>query len=720
MKINVSTEDILNERQYYQQGEDLEAMFMRVAKCVAGAERKHGHSEQFIDSLTEQYYEAQSNQEFLPSSPFYMNAGTEVQMLSACFVCGIEDNMESIFDTLKKAALIHKDGGGTGFDFSKLRHKGAIIKSTGGTSSGVLSFARLYDLEGEIVKQGGKRRAANMGALRVDHPEILSFIDAKRNEGVFENFNFSVLIPNWFMEKVQRGETYDLMDYNGYITETLNARDVFKRIVKNNWESGEPGILYIDNINQGNKLKHLGLITVTNPCGEVPLLPWEACTLGSINLDKIVIDGSIDWEKLEDLVRLGVRFLDSSIDVNKFPLPEITEAVMNTRKIGLGVMGLHSMLIRLGIKYNSAEGRSKAGEVLEFMREVAIDTSIDLANKKGVPKGWYGSDWEREGIKLRNLCLLSIAPTGTITMIANSPTAGAEPAFPWVQERIIMDRPYKIINPLLEELGRQEGWFSDNLIDSIIRNKGSVQGITTLPKKWRDLMLIGGEVSPEDHVLMQSTLQRHVDLSISKTVNMPETATIEDVERVYMLAHREGCKGITIYRENSRRGVIRTIKINRANTGDPKDNRPEVLIGVTMKVASGCGKLWVTINPFDGKIWEIFASTGSDGGCTSNIQQISRLSSLACREGIPVERVIDQLRSVPCSKALANRKCDVSSCSDAIAKQMETFLEIYNPVEWDKFMKTLFKKLDSRLDQSDSYEKDYNRMAGCKSGTCEF
>jgi ribonucleoside-diphosphate reductase alpha chain len=724
MKIHPNLQEVM-EQQYYQKGEGPDDMLIRVAKYVAGAERLYGWDEQQIEQLAFKYFQTLSQGYWMCSSPFLMNAGTQTPMLSACFVLGIEDEMTSIFGTLYDAAMVHKSGGGTGFDLSKLRSKGSTIGTTGGVASGPLSFLRLYDLESDVVKQGGRRRAANMGALRIDHPDILEFIDAKRDKSKFTNFNLSVIIPNWFMGAVESGLNYPLKDHKGIEVGRLEAKEVFDKIIQNNWESGEPGVLFIDNMNAGNKLLHLGEISVTNPCGEVPLLPWEACTLASINLDKIVKDGTIDWDTLDDLVRLVVRFLDSSIDVNQFPLQKITDGVKRTRKIGLGIMGLHGMLIKLGIPYDSEKGLETTEGVIGFIARTALLESRKLAKEKGVPDGWYGSDYEKLGIAVRNLTRISIAPTGTISMIIDSSSPGAEPMFAIVYERTTRDKKYLWINSLFKEIAEREGFWTENLIGKIIDNGGRVTGLIGVPDKWQRLFRTAGEIAPEMHVRMQGALQKYVDNGISKTVNIPHNASVDDIREAYLLAHKLGCKGITVYRDGSREGVLNLVKKSDSQANpDPKLERPEVLIGATMKVQSGCGKLWVTINPYKGRPWEVFASSGSDGGCTSNIQEIARLSSLLFRESVDVEKVLDQLRSVKCAHAIAS-KCGVKSCSDAIAKQIEKFMKIYQEGKWEELLSQINnppKKEDSvtyEYSSADiSFLEDINKQTGCRDGHC--
>jgi ribonucleoside-diphosphate reductase alpha chain len=745
--------------QYFQPGEaeEPEKMLWRVANYVAGAEAKYDKTEEQIKAIAQEYFDSMDSGDWMPSSPFLMNAGTEVPMLLACFVLEIQDDLDSIYKTLWDAAKVHKMGGGTGFDFSQLRAKGAPIRSTGGTSSGVLSFLKQYDCEGGTIKQGGRRRAANLGAVRIDHPEIMDFINCKVDKTQYTNFNISVLIPDWFMELVTSSDPepmYDLIDHNGNKAGQLNAKEVFRTIVRNNWESGEPGMLFIDAINRENKLSHLGRITCTNPCGEIPLLPYEACNLSSVNLSNMVLDpftmnvvggrgpvtlahteipAKIDYVRLDKRVRMAVRFMDNAIDCSVYPTEQIKEMVLKTRKLGIGIMGLGEMLIQLGLRYDSEEGRKIAEAVMHFIQEVAMDESCKLAEERGVPEGWYGSDYEKAGVKIRNLTRTCIAPTGTISMIVDT-SSGCEPIFAIVYTRNIRGIRYLFTNALFDRIGTSEGWLTEAVREKIAANKGSVHGIDEVPKKWQELFVIAGEISAEDHVKMQAGLQNFVDNSISKTVNMPETATVEDVIAVYILAWKLKCKGTTVYRDNSREGVLTTgKKVHRLRDKFPEEDtknlRPDLLIGVTMKIQSGCGKLWTTINPFDGTVWEVFSSTGSDGGCTSNIQEIARLVSLSLREGLPISKVIDQLKSVKCARAMASRGCNVKSCSDAIARQIETFLKIYDSEEWEEFLNKQLAKVevdkDKKVvkidlsDNQDDFMAEMSKLGGCRSGKCE-
>ena len=734
MKINPNVRETL-ENQYLQPGETPEGMLRRVADYVASADEKYLGAEE-TKKLADTYYNAMNEGLFLPSSPFLMNAGTKVPMLSACFVVGMRDSMDSIFQAIKDAAIIHKMGGGTGFDFSALRGTGAEIRSTGGTSSGVLSFLNIFNAEAEAVKQGGRRRAANMGTLRIDHPDILEFIQCKNDKSHYTNFNLSVLVPDSFMKAVENDEEYELIDPAfGPTGKFLKARDVFDLVVTSAWTGAEPGIIFLDTVNNNPYTAHLGQISCTNPCGEIPLLPGEACNLASLNLDNFVDEkGNMDWTKLQHITKLVTRFLDSAIDVNSFPLDSIKEAVYRTRKLGVGIMGLHGALIKMGYEYDSPEGREVASKIMETIEEAAFTMSNTLAVSKGVPDGWYGSKWEDEDTPVRNLTRITIAPTGTISMLLDASSSGCEPIFSIMYRRLTRGIEYTWINPLFKEIADKSDWYTPEVEQQILDNNGTLTGIAEIPENIQRLFKTAGEISPKGHVLMQAALQEYVDNSISKTVNMPNDATVDDVKNIYMLAWKKGCKGITVYRDGSLQGVLNSIKDDQKEQVhlevepgvDPKTLRPQTLIGVTTKIQSGCGKIWLTINPFKDRVWEVFASAGAEGGCSSNIQEISRLCSLLFREGVDKAKILDQLRSVKCPHAIASKHCNVKSCSDAIARQLEDFLSKFDPAQWEEFRVSLESPQQKELgSEPQVVEPEGNpiladmKHQGCRNGKCE-
>ncbi len=526
-------------------------MFHRVAREVASADHLYG--KKFNAEETEkEFYRVMSNLEFIPNSPALINAGTRMGQLSACFVLPVEDSMKSIFEAVKDMALIHQSGGGTGFSFSQLRPKGDLVKSTKGIASGPVSFMRVFDMATDIIKQGGRRRGANMGILRIDHPDILEFITAKTREGAFANFNLSVAITDKFMRLLEADKEYELINpRTRKPTKKLRARDVFNLIVATAWRTGDPGLVFIDRINKYNPTPRTGVIESTNPCGEQPLLPYESCVLGSINLSKMVDKKKINWQKLRGVVRTAVHFLDNVIDVNKYPLPRIEKMTKGSRKIGLGVMGFAEMLIKLGIPYNSREGIRIAENIMKFITREAREKSKKLAEMKGIFPNFKGSIWDKKKIKVRNASLTTIAPTGTISTIAGC-SSGIEPLFAisYVR-RILESTQFLETNSLFEEVAMGKGFYDKKLLMEIAK-KGSIQHMKKIPHSVRRLFVTAFDISPEWHVKMQAAFQKYTDNAVSKTVNLPYEATVEEVEKVYKLAFELGCKGVTVYRYGSK------------------------------------------------------------------------------------------------------------------------------------------------------------------------
>ncbi|MDR3552331.1 MAG: vitamin B12-dependent ribonucleotide reductase, partial [Clostridia bacterium] len=529
-----------------------EGLLLRVAKSIAEPDGRYGGD---VDKLSKDFYDMMDGLEFLPNSPTLMNAGRPLGQLSACFVLPVEDTMEDIFEAIKQAALIHKSGGGTGFSFSRLRAKGSTVNSTGGVASGPVSFMRVFNMATEAVKQGGTRRGANMGILRVDHPDILEFIDCKRDNRDITNFNLSVGITEKFITAVQGNKNYELIDpRTKRVVGELSAKAVFDKIVDSAWQNGEPGIIFLDRLNRDNVVPKLGEIESTNPCGEQPLLPYESCNLGSVNLYRMLqYDGAspaIDWKHLERTVRLGVHFLDNVIDANRYPLEKIGETTRSTRKVGLGVMGWADLLLRLGIPYDSAEAVELAKKLMSFITEKARAESTRLAEKRGSFPLFKESTLSG-GPARRNATVTTIAPTGTLSIIAGC-SSGIEPVFGFVYMRNVMDGTEMTeVSPVLKEVLAERGLYSDELMKKIAQ-AGSVSHVTELPEDIRRVFVCAHDISPEAHIRMQAAFQEYTDNAVSKTVNFSNEATRDDVSNVYMLAARLGCKGVTIYRDGSR------------------------------------------------------------------------------------------------------------------------------------------------------------------------
>ena len=667
--------------------EEPRELFLRVARHIAAADKSYGADEIGIKQLAGSFYQIMAELDFLPNSPTLMNAGRPLGQLSACFVLPVGDSMEEIFEAIKNAALIHKSGGGTGFSFSRLRPSNSVVASTQGVASGPVSFMKVFNSATEAVKQGGTRRGANMGILRVDHPDILKFIACKRDTSDITNFNISVAITDRFMEALANSEPYELIDprtgkapaIDGVPT-ALDPHDVLNQIVDEAWTTGEPGLVFIDRMDRANPTHPHETIEATNPCGEQPLPPYDSCNLGSINLGRFVhhplpedyspdrpTEG-IDFDRLGKIVRQAVHFLDNVIDQNQFPLPEIREQTLRNRRIGLGVMGWADMLVRLGVAYDSPRAPELGTQVMAFINCEARKHSSELAKTRGVFPNWENSIFARDNVTMRNATVTTIAPTGTISILAEC-SSGIEPYYAIAFERRILDGTRLTqMNPLFEEVLKDHGLL-DSLWDEVARRR-SVADMEELPEKIRLLFRTAADVSGHDHVRMQAAFQKHTDSSVSKTINFSESATRDNVREAFLDAWQSGCKGITVYRDNSRpRQVLTSTDSDSGTTGRIVKRRPTELRGITEKIGTGYGNLYVTVNFKDDKPFEVFAQIGHSGYTTmADTEAICRLVSLALRSDVDVAQVVKQLRGIGGSAQVFSKGSKVASIPDAIAQ----------------------------------------------------
>ncbi|HEX4602136.1 MAG TPA: vitamin B12-dependent ribonucleotide reductase [Gemmatimonadales bacterium] len=726
-----------------------EDLFRRVARTIAEPDRRYGASAPAVEALAETFFELMASRVWMPNSPTLMNAGRPLGQLSACFVLPVDDSLSNgqsgIYDTLRAMALVHQSGGGTGFSFSRLRPKNDVVRSTMGVASGPVSFMKLYDASTDVVKQGGTRRGANMGILRVDHPDILEFITCKDDLTQVTNFNISVAVTDAFMTAVEAGTTYHLIHpRTGGVVGQLDAREVFRKIVHGAWKTGEPGVYFIDRANYYNPVPRLGGYEATNPCGEQPLLPYDVCNLGSINLGLFVREGDVDWARLRTTVHLCTHFLDNVIDANKYPLPEIADLAQRIRRIGLGVMGWADLLVRLGIPYNSEEGVALGRKVMEFVDEEAKVASEQLARERGVFPEWAQSIWGPDATcargpagervrpmrRLRNCNLTTVAPTGTISIIANC-SSGIEPLFAVAFLRNQAGVVMPDVNDDFVAIARREGWYSEALMQRIAA-AGHIHG-DAVPAAWQRVFVTAHDVTPEWHIQMQAAFQAFTDSAISKTCNFPHEATEEAVEKIYRYAYRLACKGVTVYRDASREmQVLSTgatakhvqqqatggaaaedegprqlaealghvaeleaeLERTRAKLHDAeaenlqrraKRSRPDLLRGATRRTETPLGTMYVTITEDDrGQPFEVFISLGKAGApLMADVEAIGRLISLALRSGIPLREIHRQLRGISSDRVVGLGPNKVLSVPDAIGIAIEKWLQEKQGIQQD-------------------------------------
>jgi len=723
-----------------QPAESPEDLFGRVARTIAAPDGGYGASAKAVEALAEAFFQVMATRVWMPNSPTLMNAGRPLGQLSACFVLPVEDALSNgksgIYDTLRNMALVHQSGGGTGFAFSRLRPKNDVVRSTMGVASGPVSFMSLYDASTDVVKQGGTRRGANMGILRVDHPDILDFVTCKDDITKITNFNISVAVTDAFMRAVEQGTEYDLIHpRTKRVVGRLDAREVFTKIVHGAWKTGEPGVFYVDRANHFNPVPHLGEYEATNPCGEQPLLPYDVCNLGSINLGLFVKSRQVDWEGLKKAVHLCTHFLDNVIDANKYPLPEITDLAQRIRRIGLGVMGWADMLVRLGVPYDSNEAVDLGRDVMRFVDDEAKVESERLAEQRGTFPEWEKSIWGPDATcardargnrirplrRLRNCNLTTVAPTGTISIISGC-SSGIEPLFAVAFMRNQAGVLMPDVNEDFVAIARREGWYSDDLMKKIAE-AGNIH-FDAVPAKWQRVFVTAHDVTPEWHIRMQAAFQDYTDSAISKTCNFSEAATEDGVRKIYELAYQLDCKGVTVYRDNSREQQVLSTgktaqKVVAAGAADAADgslkaevaelkatiaeleaelgrtkqqlhevesenlqrrakrSRPELLRGTTRRLETPLGTLYVTITEDDkGQPFEVFMSLGKAGAALmADVEAVGRLISLALRAGIPIQEIHRQLRGISSDRVTGLGPNKVLSVPDAIGIAIERWLQ---------------------------------------------
>jgi ribonucleoside-diphosphate reductase alpha chain len=685
------------------------------------------------------FFEAMHSLRFLPNSPTLMNAGTELGQLSACFTLPVEDSIDGIFDAMKQGAIIHKTGGGTGYNFSHLRPEGSPVQSTEGVASGPVSFMRVFNAATEVIKQGGRRRGANMGILNVWHPDILPFITAKTKEGEFANFNISVMVNDTFMDHVSRRQFETVWITHPNTGENVTVGQIWSGIVDGIWKNGEPGLLFYDEINRRNPTPQLGEIDTTNPCGEQPLLPFESCVLGSINLSACVYNSTLDEDRLRATARMATRFLDLVIDRNVFPIPQIGDATRKTRKIGLGLMGVHDALLKAGLSYDSTAGRFWCERIMKIVTETAVDESHRRAEKMGPFPAWQGSIWKE--FPVRNAAMTTIAPTGTISLLAGC-SSGIEPIFSFAYTRKnTVGKTFVIVNPVFRDQLKVTlsgmGLAGDELekrageVISHAHETGTVQDLHWLPAEFRALFKTALDIPWKDHILMQAAFQKHVHASISKTINMPLSATKEDCAEALLMAWSTKLKGITIYRTGSREDVVLSLKettpapalvpVHVTGRNVPEKipaisiNRPRELSGRTYLCQSGCCRLYVTVNLLDGKPMEVFIRTVGSGGCEANSSALGRAISTGLQNGVPYLKFVKQFAKVNCIVALKNPSSEGHSCADVVGRCIELSAKnqsITTLKNWD------IREVDKKHCCPDCHEP-LNFGEGCNKGICK-